>query len=401
MWRVAILGGLLALGLGDCERQKATAPPPLAEVTVSQPLVQEMTEALEYSGTTTAMESVEIRARVTGFLQEVRFRPRDLVNRGDKLFLIDERPFRNALDSATGAEAALQAQLVKAKSDLSKVQGLAERGQASQDELTTALATRDSLIGQIAQAQAQLHTAQLNLDFCTVTAPIHGRIGRNLVDPGNIVTADSTVLATLVNDDVIYAYFNASEQDVLMLRERVRSQQAARAGSPASQPEVEPLVYLGLMTEAGFPHEGRIDYIAPALDPSTGTIQIRARFDNAQRLLLPGLFVRLRVPISLPYQALTVVERALGSDQGLRYLLVVNAQNVVEYRPVQVGPLEGALRVITAGVQADDWVIVNGIQRVRPGSTVKPVSAPMPTLPATTRRGASPTTTPATRPAGQ
>ncbi len=361
-----------------------TALPPV-EVSVSRPLTQTVSDSLEFTGTTAALEQVEIRARVTGYLQSVHYQPRAVVEPNELLFTIDPRPFQNVLDSALGSEAALQAQLIKAQSDLEKIERLVRQGAASQDELTTNLASRDSLVGQIAQAQAEIAAARLNLDFCTVEAPSHGRVARNEIDPGNIVTADVTLLTTLVNDDALYAYFNVSERDALVIRDQTHQRLAAQGKTFRDQPplaEIAPPAYLGLMTETGYPHAGQIDYGAPAVDPGTGTIELRARFPNDDELLLPGLFVRLRVPISQPYEALTVTERALGSDQGQRYVLVVNEQNVAEYRPVQVGTLHEGLRVITAGLQPTDWVIVNGVQRVRPGATVKPNQVAMPTAPA-------------------
>jgi multidrug efflux system membrane fusion protein len=380
-WGVA--GMLLAAG-GGCQRAPAPVLPPPAEVTVSQPVAQPVTESLEFTGTTAALESVDIRARVTGFLEKVHFQPRAKVNPGDVLFTIDPRPFQNALDQAKAAESSLKAQLAKAQWDLDKEEDLIARGAASQDELTTAITTRDSLAAQVGEAQARVSNAQLNLDFCTVTAPIHGRISRTLLDPGNLVAADNTVLASIVNDEDIYAYFNASERDVLTLREQARQQLVAEGKAPQSQPDiavVKPPVFLGLMTEDDCKHPGYIDYTAPALDPSTGTIQVRARFPNADGQLLAGLFVRLRTPLGAPRPALLVAERALGSDQGQRYVLVANAKNVVEYRPVKIGGRHDRLRVITDGLRADDWVIVNGLQRVRPGVTVKPIQAPPETAP--------------------
>jgi RND family efflux transporter MFP subunit len=394
---------LLAAAISGCERPPAALPPPIAEVTVSHPLAQEVADALEFTGTLAALEAVEVRARVTGFLESVHFQPRAKVKKDDVLFSIDQRPFKNTLDSAIGAEEALQAQLVKAQTDLEKVQRLVPQGVASPEELTTKLAIRDSLVGQIDQAKAQIASAKLNFDFCTVTAPISGRVSRNLVDPGNIVTADVTLLATMVNDDAVYAYFNPSERDVLVIREETRKRLEAEGKTFREQPEpavVRPHAYVVLMTEEGFPHAGYIDYAAPEVDRSTGTIQLRGRFDNADGTLLPGLFVRVRVPISAPHETLNVTERALGSDQGQRYLLVVNDKNIVEYRPVTGGTLHGSLRVISAGLKPDDWVIVNGIQRVRPGLTVKPIQAPMPATPAggpTAVPSSAPTSNPTTR----
>ncbi len=379
---VAAVGALLVPGAG-CERAPAAAAPPPAEVTVTQPVAQPVTEALEFTGTTAALESVEIRARVTGFLEKVHFQPRAKVNPGDVLFTIDQRPFHNTLDQAKAAEASLKAQLDKAQWDLDKEEDLMARGAASQDELTEARTTRDSLAAQVGEAQARVSNAQLNLDFCTVTAPIHGRISRTLLDPGNLVAADSTVLASIVNDDDVYAYFNASEHDVLVFREHVRQLRAADGRTLQAVPDItvlRPPVFLGLMIEDDCRHPGYVDYTSPALDPSTGTIQVRGRFPNADGQLLAGLFVRARLPLGKPRPALLVAERALGSDQGQRYVLITNPQNVVEYRPVKIGDRHDRLRVITDGLKLDDWVIVNGLQRVRPGVTVKPVQAPPETV---------------------
>lgn len=390
---IGVLATTCTLG---CQPAQPPAPQlPPAEVTVSRPLQQEVTEALEFTGTTAALESVEVRARVTGFLQEIHFQPRAKVSKGDALFTIDPRPFKASLDAALADLDAKKARLEKAEFDFERFKGLYDQGSATQEEMVKATTDRDALRAAVAAAQAAVENAQLQFDWCQVTAPIYGRIGRNLVDPGNIVAADSTVLASLVNDDDIYVYFNASERDVLTLRERFRRDSAAAGGNPQSQPEIQDLrepAYMGLMTEDGHPHAGVLDYAAPELDPATGTIQVRARIPNPDAVLIPGLFVRVRVPVGQPYSALLVTERALGSDQGQRYLLVVNEKNEVEYRPVKVGTLEHGLRAISAGLKAEDWVIVTGIQRVRPGVTVKPVETPMPVGPAAPL---APTTAPA------
>jgi RND family efflux transporter MFP subunit len=373
---------LLASGCDRKTERSATLPPPA--VTVSRPVMREVTEASESTGTTAAFESVDVRARVSGFLEQVHYQAPARVNRGDVLFTIDARPFQNRLDAEQAGLEARKAQLPKVEFDADKLQRLFQTGTASQDELTTALAKRDSLRAEIAGAQAKLEQARLELDWCQVTAPISGRISRNLVDPGSIIAADSTLLAQIVNDDIIYVYFNASEQDVLMLREQSRQGQFSGDEAPATQPNIRELhwpIHVGLMTEHGYPHEGVLDYAAPAVDPSTGTIQVRGRFGNADGALMPGLFVRVWVPTSKPYAALMVTERAFGFDQGQRYLLVVGDQGVVNRRDVEVGPLQNGMRVVRAGIDADDRVIVNGIQRVRPGVTVKPVEVPMPTGP--------------------
>lgn len=377
----------LASLVAGCKDSGPPAAPPPTEVTVCQPLQRQMTDAVEYTGSTTAPESVDVRARVTGFMEKVLFEPRARVNAGDAIFEIDARPFKAALNRAEADVKAKDAQFVKADFDAKKISDLFKDGMASADEMTKETANRDSVSAAIAAAKAVAEQAALELSWCNVTAPITGRISRNFIDSGNIVTADQTVLARITNDDSLYAYFNCSERDLLTIRERARQEAIAGGGAPTSMPEVRQVkwpMYLGLMTEEGFPHVGVMDYTSPEVDASTGTLQVRGVFPNRENVLLPGLFVRLRIPVGKPYSATVVTERALGSDQGQRYLLVVNAKNVVEYRPVSVGTLQNGLRVITQGISETDWIIVNGIQRVRPGATVKPIQLAMPAGPVKT-----------------
>jgi membrane fusion protein, multidrug efflux system len=394
-WVVAaMVGGFV----GGCDRSTAkpaaTAPLPV-EVTVSKPLVQEVTEALEFTGATAPTESVDVRPRVAGFLERVHYQAPAKVKQGDLLFTIDSRPFKNSLDAKLSALEATKAHLVKAEFDATKLERLRADGQAAEDEYVKAISTRDALRADISRENAEIEQAKLELGWCQVTAPISGRISRNQADPGNIVQADTTVLAKIVSDETIYLYFDASERDVLMIRERGRQRLAAEGKTMKEQPslqELKPPVFLGLMTEKGYPHEGVLDYSAPEVDTSTGTIQVRGRFANTDGMLLPGLFVRVRLPISKPAPALVVTERALGLDQEQRYVLTVNARNVVEYRPAKVGVLVEGMRVIEDGLRADEWVIVNGLQRVRPGVTVAPQRVDMATWRATTQPASAPAT---------
>lgn len=376
-----------------------TAPPPPMEVAVSVPLQQEVRDSLEYTGTTEAMETVDVRPRVTGFLTEMHFKLRSTVKAGDVLFSIDDQPFKNALDSAKANLLALEAKLQLAEFDQRKVKELFEKNNASDQEMVKAQSTLDAVRADIAAAQAALQQAELNYGWCKVTAPIAGRISRNYISVGNIVSADQTVLATITNDEFVYAYFNPSERDMLMYRER-RTRELEKQGKTFDPRTAgDTVARLALMTDEGFPHEGVIDYVAPKLDESTGTLSVRAKFPSPSGVLVPGVFVRVQIPFGDPYQALLVTERALGSDQGQRYLLVVNDRNVVEQRFVKVGTLREGLRVIDEGIQAGDRVIVSGLQRVRPGVTVKPNDVPMPVGPAVRPREATTGTPPASRPA--
>jgi len=386
--RWPLRGVLLTTGfvlLTACERQGAAPPAaPPAEVVVSTPLAREVVDELLYTGSTQALDTTEVRPRVTGFIEAVKFQPLDIVKSGQVLFEIDAREFRAARDRAQGDVTLREAMLRRATFEFNKLEEIRATGAVSEQEYADAMANRDGAAAALTSAQATLANAALQLEWCSVTAPIGGRISRDYFRNGDLVVADQTVLAEIVDDGRVYVYFNISERDLLTLRERGRVERAG--GDPAaSQPELRELrwrVEIGLMTESGYPHVGVIDYAAPQVDPTTGTLQVRAVFENANRVLVAGLFVRVRVPIGAPYTALTVNERALGSDQGQRFLLVVNDKDQVERRPVGVGTLRAGLRVITEGLQPSERVIVEGLQRVRPGLTVKPVVVPMPTGPA-------------------
>lgn len=380
----------LALLLAGCGSPPEPPPPasPL-EVAVRTPQPLQITDYIESTGHLAPLEFVEVRARVTGFMREIHVQPRAIVDKGQLLFTIDPRPFQAVLDRALGELAARRAELGRAQFLVDKVERLRREGAYSEEEYVTNVANRDALLAAIAQSQAAVDEAQLDLSFCSVQAPIHGHISRNLVDVGNIVKADTTVLANITNDAEVYLYANASEREVLVVREQLR-----RAGDPDVDPTQSHVlhipVFMGLMTDEGCPRAGFIDYAAPSMDAATGTIEARARFPNADGLLIPGLFARIRVPIGDPYNALTVPEHALGFDQGQRFVLIVNQNNVVERRRVTLGPLRDKNRVIKTGLQPTDRVIVGGAIRVRPGTTVVPHvdpetgSADAPILPSTT-----------------
>lgn len=355
-----------AVSLG-CKSQPpavAALPPPV--VTVSQPVQQEILDYDEYTGRTAPVEQVEIRARVSGYLVKVNFQEGSEVKKGDLLLQIDTRPVAAELAATKGQVAQWEAKLARAEADVARLERLLPKGAASQKDLDSAIADRGEARAAIQSARAAVDKALLSLDFSQIIAPISGRVSRALVTAGNLITADSTLLTTIVSLDPIYAYFDVDERSMLNYQQmsREKKRESARAGhTPIS---------LGLANEAGFPHQGIINFVENRVDPTTGTIRARGVFANADRILTPGLFVRIRIPGRGPYPALLVPDRAIGTDQGSKYLFVVNDKKVTEYRPVQLGPLQdGGLRVIQSGVQAGEWVIVNGIQRVRPGVTVE------------------------------
>ncbi|MEW6531201.1 MAG: efflux RND transporter periplasmic adaptor subunit [Thermodesulfobacteriota bacterium] len=367
-------------GMSGCGRDSQKMGPPAPEVTVTKPVEQEVTRYLEYTGTTAALESVDVRARVQGWLESINFAPRSKVKKDELLFVIDPRPFQARVEQAKAVLDANKASLDLAQYELEKAQYLESKEALSQLKLKEATAKRDAAAAEVEKAKADLDLAKLNLDYCQVRSPINGRVSRNLVDVGNLVGAEQkTLLTTVVNDDPMYAYFNLSELDVLpIIRDYVKDK-----SEKAVKDERNP-VYMELADEKGYPHEGYIDFADTQIDPSTGTMQVRGVFPNLDGLLLPGMFVRLRVPLD-KRRGLLVPEVAIQADQAGRYVLVVNAQEVVEKRRVKPGQSVDHMRVIDEGVSADDRVVVSGVQRARPGIVVKalmPPAAPAPGAPA-------------------
>lgn len=364
--RLSLVG--LALLLAACQQQPTAAPPP-PQVTVSQPVVREVVEWDEYTGRLEAVESVAIRARVSGYLQAVRFTDGAMVRKGDLLFVIDPRPYQAELDRAKAALAQANARLERTQKDLARAQQLVKARAVSQEEVDTRLAEQREAQEAVQAARASVEVVRLNVEFTQVRAPISGRISRPLVTEGNLVSGgmgESTLLTTLVSLDPIYAYFEMDERSYLIYSGLWRN--GVRPGTENAKIPVR----LGLANETGFPHQGSLDFIDNRLDPNTGTMTGRAIFPNPDLGLVPGLFARLRLPASQRYEALMLPDAAIGSDQTQRFVLVVNDQNTVEYRRVEPGPLIDGLRVIRDGLKPQEWVIVNGVQRVRPGVMVNP-----------------------------
>ena len=365
-WSPLLLLGLLLLA-GCKEKNTFVAPPP-PTVTVAEPQVKDVTHYAQYSGTTAAVESVEIRARVKGYLQSIHFDSGSHVEKGQLLFVIDPRPFQARLDEAKAELAMRRAEMRLAEATLTRKENAFKDNAVSEVEVIAARAEQAKAKAAIEAARAAVETARLELSYTSMHAPISGRIGRHLVDAGNLVGAgDQTLLATVVSQDPLYVYFNVNERDLLEYQQHA-AQQSPTNGNGQSK------VFLSLTTEDDFPHPGHIDYVDNRVDEETGTIQVRGVFANPDGSLLPGLFARLRAPISVQKDALVVPEQAFGIDQQGYYLFVVNDQNQVEYRPVQVGRAEDGMREVNKGIAAGDRVIVNGLQRVRPGAPVNPMT---------------------------
>ncbi|MGZ5889390.1 MAG: efflux RND transporter periplasmic adaptor subunit [Hyphomicrobium sp.] len=354
-----------------CEQQNKYQPPPPAEVTVAKPDQRKVTLYMELTGSTAPLNRVDLVARVQGFLDKVAYKDGAAVKKGDLLFQIDPEDYKISLQIAQATQQQQEALLIQADADLKRKQDLVKTSAVSIAQVDDSRAKRDSTIAALDQAKGQVEQAKRNLAYTTITAPFDGTMSARLVDPGAMVGAGSpTKLATIVQLDPLYVKFNIDEQQVLTVRERMREM-------GVTLKDLGPIpVDIGLQTETGYPHTGILDYVAPEIDTSTGTLAGRAIIDNKDALLEPGLFVRVRIPKQLNVDSLLVPDIALGNNQQGRYLLVVDAKNVVEQRQVEVGELvDGALRIIKSGLKPDERVIVGGVMRALPGNTVVPVTA--------------------------
>jgi RND family efflux transporter MFP subunit len=355
-----------SFGLSACEQNGFVAPPP-PKVEVAVPLQRPITRYLEATGNTAPIKNVDLVARVQGFLQSIEYKDGTFVKEGTTLFTIEPETYKLKLEQAQAAEAGTQASVKQADADFKRQTDLVQRQAVSQATLDTSTAARDNAQASLQQAQVNTKIAAVNYGYTKVVAPFDGIVSAHLVSVGELVGAASpTQLATIVALDPIYVNFNVSEQDVLRIRA-----EAARRGMSASDLRQLPFE-VGLQTETGYPHNGKLDYASPTLNQSTGTLAVRGVLPNPDRVLLPGYFVRVRVPFDEQKDALLVPDVALGSDQAGRYLLVVNAENVVEQRKVQVAQSEGSLRVIEAGLKPDDRVVTAGLLRAIPGQKVDP-----------------------------
>jgi RND family efflux transporter MFP subunit len=353
-----------ASGIGACGESNRYAAPPLPKVTIATPVERDITNYFEATGNTAAVNSVDLVARVQGFIQGISYADGDFVKKDTLLFTIEPEPYRLKLVASQAAEASAQATLKQAEAEFNRQADLAGKQFASQSTLDQAQATRDAARANLQQAQANTNQAAINLGYTKVVAPFDGVVTARQVSLGQLVGASSpTVLATIVQMDPIYVNFTASERDVLQYHARL-----AAAGKTVADLIGMP-VEVGLQTESGYPHVGKLDYVAPTVNPATGTLTARASLSNADRLLLPGYFVRVRIP-GKPQPGLLVPNVALGSDQGGRYVLVLNKDDVVEQRKVNIGQLVGDLRVIDAGIAREDRVVVGGIMRAIPGQKV-------------------------------
>lgn len=362
------------------------APPPPPPVTVAKPVKQEIIDMDEYVGRFVAVNTVEIRARVSGYLEKVHFKDGAIVKEGDLLFSIDKRPFQNTLDQAKGALAQARANLAFAKADIERGAKLLTDKTISQQVYEQRTQTLRIAEAAVASNEAAVRQAELDLQFTELRAPITGRIGDRRVSPGNLVTGgntgSTTLLATIVSIDPIHFEFTADEGAFL------RYERLSHNGKDQGSRYTSTPVKLKLLDEKEFKHKGTIDFVDNVIDQSSGTIRGRAVLPNADGFLTPGMFARIQVPASPKYEALLVPDEAIGSEQVRKFVYVVDGDNTVRQKFVTLGTLQGPLRVIKSGIEPDDRIIVNGLMRARPGAKVTPQE-----------QGAKPATPPAGAPA--
>jgi RND family efflux transporter MFP subunit len=358
--------------LAACGEKNAYVAPPPPKVTVAAPAKKPVTRYLESTGNVAAVNTADLVARVAGFVEAIKYSDGDAVKKGDVLFVIEQKPYELKLTQAKASEANAQAALTKAQADYQRQADLVPSGSASKAALDNAIGARDGAQASLEQAAAASKLAANDLAYTQVTAPFDGIVTARKVSVGAFVSGTGNPLASIVSTDPVYVNFSIGEQETL----RVRAMIAERGMTPAELKKVP--VEVSLQTDTGYPHKGTLDYAAPTVDASTGTLAGRAVLDNPKNVLLPGLFVRVRIPLGPPKEALLVPDTALGTDQGGRYLLVVNKDDVVEQRRVELGPLDGTMQVIDKGVGPADRVIVNGMLRAVPGQKVDPQTASAP-----------------------
>ncbi len=381
---------MLSLASGCSKPGPAGGPPGAPPVSVAPAVQRTVTDIEEFTGRLEAPRSVEVRPRIGGTIDKVHFRDGQRVAQGAMLFTIDPKPFQAELSRAQSQLTSARSRAALATSDLARAKKLLDSKAVSAqefDQLTSGAATSGA---DIAAAEAAVRVAQLNLGYTSVRAPMAGQLSRAIITEGNLVN-DQSVLTTLVATEKVYAYFDGSEQTFLRLRK----------GDPGQR-----LVHMGLADETGFPHEGKVDFIDNQLNPQTGSIRMRAVFDNPKGEFTPGLFARIQLAGGAAYPAVLTPERAISTDQSKKLVFVIGEGNVAQPREVRLGTLIDGMRVVTSGLKAGDLVVVDGLQRVRPGAPVQPIKVetdergmPIATPPAGGPLGAAPAASAASVPA--
>lgn len=365
---------IVLTGCSPTTQEAPTAKPP--EVVVAQPIVKEDAPSLQFTGRTEAINRVDVKARVSGYLEKVAFADGASVKQGDLLFQIDPRPYQATLAQTEAAVAEAKAALEKADADMRRAEPLVASRAISREEYDLRVAQRSASLAAVQSAEAQVDAAKLDLEFTSITAPISGRIGKANVTVGNLVSeTEGVVLTTIVQIDPVYVYFDVDERSLLEVKAtRAAEGKELQAGDVSA---VKMPIEVGLVSDAGFPHHGFLDFVDNSVNPATGTLQIRGIISNPTNPLPPGLFVRVRAKTGNASPTTFVAERALGIDQGQRFLYVVDGDDKVQYKAVVAGASDGGLRRIESGLTPDAWVVVNGVQRVRPGIVVTAERAKM------------------------
>jgi multidrug efflux system membrane fusion protein len=360
--------GLTALGLAGCDNKPAASGPPLPAVTVSKPLQERITEWDEYTGRFVAVSTVEVRARVSGFIDSLHFKDGQIVKQGDLLFIIDQRPYKLAVDQAKAELDRTQAKLDIANLDLERATPLVRNQTVTEREFDTRKSTQRDALAATESAQATLKTAQLNLEWTEVRAPIAGRISDRRVDPGNLITGGqtgATLLTEIVTVDPIHFIFDGAEADF------IRYLRLAQTGARQSSRDAANPVAVRLADETDFKHEGKMDFVDNVVNAKSGTIRGRAIFDNKDGLLTPGFFGRMRL-YGGDHEALLLPDGAIASDQSNKIVFTVADDGTVGVKRITIGPLVRGLRVVRTGLDANDRVVIEGLPRARPGQKVKP-----------------------------
>ena len=380
---VSAFAGCLAAAAG-CER--AAPEPPKAEppvIPVSKPVRREITDYVYYTGRVDAPQSVDVRARVTGYLIQTPFKEGAEVKEDDLLFEIDPRPYQAQYDASKAQVELKQANFRLAKSEYARSRAINTKsaGAISAEELEKNAATEAQAQADVDLAKANFGLSKLDLDYTKVYSPVDGLVSRYYYTRGNLITMDQTLLTTVVSVDPMYVFFDMDERTILRIRTLINEGKIA-----ASKDVTEIPLDMGLEGEAGYPHHGNLNFVNNMVSLSTGTITVRGVFENplpkgGRRLLTPGMFVRVQLPVGAPHSALLVAERALGSDQGARFVYVVDPSNKAQYRRVEAGPQqEDGLIAIEKGLDAEDLVVVGALPQVRPRMEIRPDPTAMPTL---------------------
>lgn len=355
---------LVTLGVFGCEQKPAFQAPAPPTVMVAKPIKKQIVEWDYFTAQTQAVDTVTITPRVTGYIDSISFKEGDIVNAGDLLYVIDPRPYQAALDSAKGELEKALAQQKLDNANLERAKDLISKKVIAQQDFDTTASQKYVADAQVFASQAAVEGAQLNLDFTHIHSPIRGRISAQFVNRGNLVQANATQLTTVVSIEPIYAYFNVDEAFSLQIQEAVKEGKLPSARTTATP------IWLQIDTEQRYPHQGVIDFINNSFDRSTSTLQVRGRFPNADGYLIPGAFGTVRIASSPRYEGILVADRAIGSDQDQKYVIVVQPEGVAKYKRVELGPIVEGLRVVRSGLKGDETIIVEGIGKVRPDSKV-------------------------------